>query len=90
MKRVNIEIFGRVQGVGFRYYTTQEANKLNISGWVTNRIDGSVEIDAQGKEENIEKFIEWTKSGPSHARVDNINISEKSIKDLKDNKFNIK
>lgn len=90
MKRVNIEIFGRVQGVGFRYYSTQKANKLNISGWVTNRIDGSVQIDAQGEEKSIEKFIEWTKSGPSYARVDNINIKEKGIKDLENHEFNIR
>lgn len=90
MKRVNIELFGKVQGVGFRFYTSRKADELNISGWITNRIDGSVEIDAQGEDENIDKFIEWTKSGPSHARVDEINIKEKEIEDFKKHRFNIR
>lgn len=46
-------IFGRVQGVGFRFFTLQQAGKLGIKGTVRNRIDGSVEVIAQGSENQI-------------------------------------
>jgi len=46
-------VFGRVQGVGFRFFTLQQAGKLGLKGTVRNRIDGSVEVIAQGTEDQI-------------------------------------
>ena len=74
IKRVTIQVFGRVQGVFFRSQSTKKANKLNLTGWVGNEPDGSVEIMAEGEEENLEKLIEWTKRGPLLARVDKVEV----------------
>ncbi len=68
-KAIILKVFGRVQGVGFRYYTQKKANELNIFGFVQNMLDGSVYIEAEGQEENLNTFIDWVSKGPSWARV---------------------
>ena len=65
-------IFGRVQGVGFRFFTLQEAAKLGIKGTVRNRIDGSVEVIAQGTEEQISLMRAWLLDGPKTATVERV------------------
>ena len=50
-------VSGRVQGVGFRYYVEDIALGMNISGWVRNLSDGTVEIDAEGEEDKLKKFL---------------------------------
>lgn len=74
VKRAKIKVFGLVQGVNFRYYTKEQAEKLNLAGWVKNEPDGSVIIIAEGEEENIKKLIDWSKSGPPLASVSNIEV----------------
>lgn len=69
MERVIINIFGRVQKVGFRFSTLQKARELNIKGFVRNLRDGSVEIEAEGEKSNIDKFIEWSKVGPAYSDI---------------------
>lgn len=68
-----IEVFGRVQGVGFRYYTVQKATELSINGFVKNKPDGSVYIEAEGEETQLSEFIDWCRLGPQWARVQEIN-----------------
>jgi acylphosphatase len=68
-KAAVIKVYGRVQGVGFRYYTQKKANELGITGYVKNRPDGSVYIEAEGEQENLELFIDWCEVGPSWAHV---------------------
>jgi acylphosphatase len=68
-KHFNIRVAGRVQGVFFRASTKSAADRLNINGFVRNERDGSVYIEAEGEEDNLEKFIEWCKEGPSGAKV---------------------
>ncbi|GMO37844.1 MAG: acylphosphatase [Termitinemataceae bacterium] len=68
-------IYGRVQGVAFRYYAAEKAQQLHITGWVRNNSDGSVEVHAEGSGENIKLFLDWLHVGPSHARVDSINFT---------------
>ena len=75
-KAFQIQIFGRVQGVGFRYFTQRKAQETNVKGFVKNRPDGSVFIEAEGKTQNLEVFINWVKKGPSWAMVTQYNISE--------------
>lgn len=65
-------IYGRVQGVGFRYFTWKEAEKLGIKGWVKNRTDGSVEVVAQGDEKQLDDFSRWLQVGPRTAKVERI------------------
>ena len=65
-------IFGWVQGVGFRFFTLQEASKLGIKGTVRNRIDGSVEVIAQGTEDQISLMRAWLLDGPQIAKVERV------------------
>lgn len=67
-----IEVYGRVQGVGFRYYTERKAKELGIHGYVKNRPDGSVKIEAEGKEQALEAFLHWCHLGPSWAKVQEV------------------
>ncbi len=67
-----MRIYGRVQGVGFRYYTQNEAVARQISGWIRNMPDGSVYIEAEGDKEQLEQFINWCETGPQWARVTDV------------------
>lgn len=72
-----ILVRGRVQGVGFRYFTRATADKLAISGWVRNTPTGNVKIFAQGKQSIVEEFIELIKKGPPSALVTDFEIIPK-------------
>lgn len=65
-------VFGRVQGVGFRFFTLQQAEKLGLKGTVSNRIDGSVEVIAQGTEDQISLMRAWLLDGPKTATVERV------------------
>ncbi|MBC8313655.1 MAG: acylphosphatase [Candidatus Cloacimonetes bacterium] len=78
MKKIKITIFGRVQGVFFRKFTFETALKFSIKGYVKNLFNGNVEVVAIGIEENVKKFVNALKIGPSSARVDNIEIEKLS------------
>ena len=56
-------VYGRVQGVGFRYTTQYEAKRLGLTGYAKNLDDGSVEVVACGEEGQVEKLMQWLKSG---------------------------
>jgi len=75
MKHVSIKISGFVQGVFFRYYSKEMAESIGITGWVSNQDDGSVQIEAEGDEEQISRFIAWCQHGPRGARVDKVETS---------------
>ncbi len=64
MKCVHVIVKGYVQGVFFRTFTEKLARKHNIVGWVRNRTNGDVEIVAQGKDENVERFLLDLWNGP--------------------------
>lgn len=65
-------ISGRVQGVGFRYYTYRNAKEFGIKGWVQNLQDGTVETVLTGSQEDVEKMVDKLKEGPPSSRVQNI------------------
>jgi len=69
-ERLELEITGRVQGVGFRWSTVQQAERLGVRGQVANRPDGSVRITAEGPRERLEQLREWARQGPRSAHVD--------------------
>jgi len=77
-----ILVRGRVQGVGFRDATWRKAMELGILGSVRNLDDGRVEILASAKSELMEKFENWCRNGPPHAKVDQVEISESSSVDF--------
>jgi len=68
------KVYGRVQGVGYRYFVKEKAQNLYIFGYVKNLEDGTVEVLAQGREENLQKLIEELKKGPYLAKVEKIDI----------------
>ena len=72
IKAFHITLLGRVQGVGFRHFVRKEALELGLKGWVRNKPDGSVEIEAEGDEEMIFIFLELLKAGNSFSRVERI------------------
>ena len=63
-------IAGRVQGVGFRYFTEDAAHREGVHGWVRNLPDGRVEVAADGDAESIARFEQSIRRGPRGARVD--------------------
>lgn len=80
MKRIHLIISGHVQGVGFRYFCLEQAEGLGISGYARNRPDGSVEIEAQGEEPAIEKFIAHVRRGPRTSEVTNVEIGTAEVR----------
>ena len=83
LKAKEIKISGLVQGVGFRYCALQKANELGITGFVKNRTDGSVYIEADGEIEILERFVMWCKQGPDWSRVDEVIVVDIPFNDYK-------
>ena len=69
--RKRMKIYGRVQGVGFRYRAEQAAGLLGVTGWVRNAEDGTVEMEAQGSEAAINKMMTFINGG-TYVRIDRI------------------
>lgn len=69
MHCVHLVIRGRVQGVGFRYFVVRRAASLGLTGWVRNRPDGAVELEAEGAKPALEALVEAVGRGPTGARV---------------------
>ncbi|HJT24208.1 MAG TPA: acylphosphatase [bacterium] len=63
-------VHGRVQGVGFRYFTKRVADDLGLTGWVRNLPDGTVEVYASGEKPTLERFMQSLEVGPVGSRVD--------------------
>jgi acylphosphatase len=74
METRRLVITGLVQGVGFRYAMLAQARLLGINGWVRNRRDGSVEAVIAGDPAQLEAMLDWSRSGPAGAAVDNLMI----------------
>lgn len=76
-KHFEINVFGRVQGVGFRYAARNQARALGLKGWVKNLSDGSVRSAVQGDLDSCQKYIHWCRSGTGYSWVERIEIVEK-------------
>jgi acylphosphatase len=70
--RVHLFVSGRVQGVGFRFFAINRAHTYGITGWVKNLYDGRVEIEAEGKKQNLLLFLDDIRIGPRSAHVSNV------------------
>jgi acylphosphatase len=68
-RRLHAVVRGSVQGVGFRATTFDEARRLGLAGWVRNRLDGTVEVQAEGAEPKLNLFLAYLRGGPLGARV---------------------
>jgi len=76
-------IKGLVHGVMFRASLCNYARSQSVSGWVRNRVDGSVEAFVEGEEENVKNVIEWARHGPPMARVDSVRCLEATVRNLR-------
>ncbi|MFC1735426.1 acylphosphatase [Candidatus Hydrogenedentota bacterium] len=72
--RAHIWVTGRVQGVCFRMYTVDEARRHDVSGWVSNLLDGRVEAVIEGHEEGVKRIVNWCRHGPLYASVANLEL----------------
>jgi acylphosphatase len=72
---MHLEIAGRVQGVGFRFFVTRCAQQEGLRGWVRNRLDGNVEALLIGEEAAVATVIEQCRRGPSMGRVDRLDAA---------------
>lgn len=70
--RLEAIVYGRVQGVSFRYYTQREARRLGLTGWVANLPDGTVRVVAEGTDTAIRQFATFLNQGPPAARVEHV------------------
>lgn len=80
-KKYFIKIFGRVQGVGFRWSSYEQFVDLGLVGKAENGKDGTVEITVSGEDYQLDKFVEWCRKGPLGNRVTNVEISEMPIEE---------
>ena len=75
-KAVTLRVTGRVQGVGFRWWTQHQAAALGLDGWVRNRTDRSVEVLAAGPSNAVDRLIALCHEGPDMARVDDVSVAQ--------------
>ncbi len=72
--RARVLATGRVQGVCFRAYTEEEANRCGVTGWVRNLPDGGVEAVFEGEEKDVAQMVAWCRKGPRHAVVTDVDV----------------
>lgn len=67
-------VTGRVQGVGFRFHVRERAALEGLAGWVRNREDGAVEIEAEGERDAVDRFERAVRQGPAGSRVEGVDV----------------
>ena len=87
---VKIRVYGRVQGVFFRYHTQVEAQRLSLKGWVRNCRDGSVETLLHGSEHDVRTMISWLRRGPESAQVKEIVVADDNEEQILPQTFEIR
>lgn len=80
--RVHAAVTGMVQGVGFRYFVVMKTRAIGgLSGWVRNRYDGSVAVEAQGPRAAVAQLLSALKVGPRWSQVDHVKVREVPVED---------
>jgi acylphosphatase len=81
-KRTHVWITGRVQGVFFRAYTRDAAQKEGVAGWVRNLPDGRVEAVFEGDSAKVDRMVAWCREGSPLSRVDHLEVKEEAVEGL--------
>ena len=81
LKRIGVLVTGRVQGVGYRYFTEDAANHFGLTGWVSNRFDRSVELEAQGEAADIDEFLTRLRMGPPLSHVADLQVNDLPVEE---------
>jgi len=76
MKTIKIEVYGRVQGIGFRAAVKDYCDGEGIEGYVMNLDDGNVEIVARGSEDELRDLVDWLKNSPGMSKVERVEEKE--------------
>ncbi len=82
-KSLRIYITGTVQGIFFRNFAKENAERHNVKGFVRNLEDGRIEIFLEGNSEDVNKMIELCKKGPKHAQIRKVETKEEKFQDFK-------
>jgi len=80
MKRARIYVSGLAQGVFYRANAQKEAQRLRVTGYVRNLLDGRVEAVIEGEDLCVNKMIQWCEVGPKYARVDKVEVNNEQYK----------
>lgn len=72
MRRVHLTASGRVQGVFFRASARDEAHRLGLTGWAANTPEGTVELEVQGEDDDVDHFLAFCRRGPGQSTVDDL------------------
>lgn len=83
MKAFKVKVYGRVQGVVFRRSAREKAEKLGIKGFVRNEPDGTLYLEVEGGDRDLEEFVEWCRKGPVLSQVNRMEIKETEPKGFK-------
>ncbi len=75
-------VSGKVQGVYFRQSTQDEADRLELDGWVRNLSDGRVEVLVEGEEGVVREFAAWLEQGPADARVTGVELQDQPLQGI--------
>lgn len=82
-KSVRLYIDGTVQGVFFRMFVKENAERYNVKGFVRNLEDGRIEVFLEGNADDVNKMIELCKKGPKHSQIKNVQIKPERFQDFK-------
>jgi acylphosphatase len=80
--RRRVIVHGRVQGVGFRYSVARAAQSRGVTGWVSNRPNGSVEAVFEGEPEAVDSLVRFCREGPRGAVVDQVDVADEEPEGL--------
>ena len=82
-KSVRLYIDGTVQGVFFRMFVKENAERNNVKGFVRNLEDGRIEVFLEGDSNDVNKMMDLCKKGPKHSQIKNVEIKEERFQDLR-------
>jgi acylphosphatase len=74
--RIEATVRGHVQGVGFRWFVREAAQRIGLAGWVSNEADGSVRVVAEGSPEALGRLVERLRTGPAGASVQSVDVAD--------------